>query len=180
MLNNLIQLIMKINSLFFILILLLASTFYAQEDNKLVDNLGSHNVGESSAVDEKDIEIPFVVLNQIPQFESCKDSIGQPAKDCFNKTLDKFIDKNLKYPKQAKKEKVEGKIIIIFTINEQGIIESDSIKLYNKVKTTKEIKQLLEQEVIRVIQLLPKFKPAIHKNKVVKVSYNRFINFNLK
>lgn len=128
-------------------------------------------VSEPSVVfDDVDVDMPFAVLDEIPQFLTCKDTLGQEAKKCFNETLNNFIVDNLKYPKKARKQKIEGKIFFLFVIDKSGLVTN--IRTRNLIKTEDvELKELMEKEALRVINLLPKFKPAKFKGRLVNVSY---------
>ena len=88
--------------------------------------------------------------------------------------MKKHIEKNLKYPKDAKKNKVESKVTVLFEIDKNGKVTN--IKVRGKQT---EFKSLFEEEAKRIISLLPNFIPATQRGKMVKVSYAIPINFKL-
>jgi len=88
--------------------------------------------------------------------------------------LSTFMYKNLKYPQKAIIERSEGIVRVDFVVNKTG--EISDLKVTSKGTSTE-----LNNEVLRVMRLLPHFEPAVNKGK--KVSYKVWgesINFQLK
>jgi Ca-activated chloride channel homolog len=83
--------------------------------------------------------------------------------------LNNFIRKNLKYPEELKESGISGMVIVSFTIDTDGSIKD--------IKILRGLDPLLNQEAIRVIKLLPKWKPGMQNGKPVKSSYILPINF---
>jgi TonB family protein len=83
----------------------------------------------------------------------------------------KFIRNNIKYPKSAKKDKIEGKVYVQFVINRQGETE--------QVIVVRGVREDLDKEAMRVIRKSPKWKPGEQHGKPVKVAYTIPINFEL-
>jgi len=121
-----------------------------------------------------DEAIPFAVIEQIPLFESCKPVEKKEQMNCFQEQMKKHIEKKLKYPKEAKKNKVENRVITLFEIGKNGKVTN--IRVRGK-KT--EYQQLFETEAKRIIEALPPFSPGLHRGKPFKVSYSIPINFTL-
>jgi len=126
------------------------------------------------ALEYLDEAIPFQVVEQIPLFENCKNVEQKEQINCFQEEMKKHIEKNLKYPKDAKKNKVESKVTVLFEIDKNGKVTN--IKVRGKQT---EFKSLFEEEAKRIISLLPNFIPATQRGKIVKVSYAIPINFKL-
>ncbi|HEY9083567.1 MAG TPA: energy transducer TonB [Vicingaceae bacterium] len=101
----------------------------------------------------------FVIVEEMPEFPGGKDS------------LYKFLGANIVYPNKAKKDGIEGKVYVNFTIEKDGTI--------NKVKVLRSVHPLLDEEAIRVVESFPKWKPGKQKGKTVRVSYNLPLNFVL-
>lgn len=148
--------------LLFVLVILTFSFGFAQEVVPVM-----HVEEDSDA-----IAIPFAVLDEIPQFEACKDSIGKPGRDCFIQEMSAHINKNLKYPEEAKKANIQGRVTVMFLINREGVIENI------RVRGSKN-GGLLEQEAVRIIKLLPKFIAGKYNGKAVNVQYAQPISFKL-
>jgi protein TonB len=86
--------------------------------------------------------------------------------------LYRFISKEVKYPKNLKKYKIEARVISKFIINKEGGIEN--IQIVNKVEPE------FAEEVIRVLSLMPKWSPGTQMGKPVNVVFTLPISFKLK
>lgn len=86
----------------------------------------------------------------------------------------KFIQTNIKYPNSAKEKGVGGKCFVKFVVRADGTITDVSI--------IKGVENCIEcdQESMRVVKLMPKWKPARQSGKAVSVFYNLPINFTMK
>lgn len=134
--------------------------------------------GHSVMVPSEDIvpePIPFAVVEQIPLFSSCENTDKKQQMACFQEALKKHIDKNLKYPKAAKKQKSERKVLVMFTINEDGTIADIRVKPLRKDS----FDTLFEQEAKRVVKAIPTLIPAKQRGKLVAVRYATPIVFKL-
>ena len=83
------------------------------------------------------------------------------------------IKTNLKYPEKALKSSITGLCLIGFIVEKDGSISD--------VKTIKGVPNCTEcdQEAIRVVSLMPKWKPGKYNGELVRVSYNIPINFTI-
>ena len=80
-----------------------------------------------------------------------------------------FISKNLKYPKAAKRDKVEGKVRLAFNVNDKGSVDD--------VKVIRSLSPECDEEAIRVVKLLV-FSPAIDEyGHKASVNYSLYIEF---
>lgn len=94
----------------------------------------------------------------------------------FHGGISKFFDhinKNLKYPKDAKKEGIEGKVMIEFIVDSTGIIRPGSVNI------VKGLSKSCDDEAIRLITESPKWIPGrvTELNKSVAVKMVLPINF---
>jgi TonB family protein len=105
-------------------------------------------------------ETPFVVVEEMPMF---------PGGD---KELLKYIGENTKYPEIAKENNISGKVIVRFCVTSRGGISQVSI--------LKGVSPELDTEALRVVNLLPEFKPGRQGGKPVPVWYMVPITFTLK
>lgn len=88
-----------------------------------------------------------------------------------NIALIRFIVKNIKYPEQAIKNNICGMVYIKFCIKSDGSID--------KVEVQQSVNPILDNEALRVVKSMPKWKPARLRNKNVNVWFSLPINFNL-
>lgn len=98
-----------------------------------------------------------------------KHFIKNPYYEGGLKAMREFISQNKKYPKTALKEKIEGTVVIKYTINYKG-----------KVIETKVLKSLgygCDEEAQRVIKLL-KFEAP--KNRGIKVKFFKNIQIHFR
>jgi protein TonB len=88
--------------------------------------------------------------------------------------LNKFrtwVQQNLRYPIEAVKAKKQGKVIIQFTINSKGFVVSPKVIIG--------VDPFIDNEAIRCINSLPKWKPAKQEGKIVKQMFTIPIVFSL-
>lgn len=87
--------------------------------------------------------------------------------------MSKFISKNLKYPQSARDKGIQGKVYARFIVGKDGMIE--------KVMIVKGIDgcEACSDEVIRVIKLMPKWKPARVGGKKVRSFFDLPVKFTL-
>ena len=87
----------------------------------------------------------------------------------------KFIIANMEYPTMAKEAGIQGKVYIQFVIDTTG--EVTDIQVIRGVK--QEGGNALDREAIRVIRIMPKWKPGSINGKPVRVRFTLPINFSL-
>ena len=74
-----------------------------------------------------------------------------------------WLGQNIKYPKEAKEQKIEGRVSIQFVIEKDGSIA--------EVKPLRSPSELLSAEAMRVVKAMPKWKPAKVEGKPVRMRY---------
>jgi TonB family protein len=95
----------------------------------------------------------------------------QPSFPGGDTALVNFIRSNMQYPAPAKKDKIQGKVVLTFTINIDGKI-SDIIVL-------KDIGGECGKEAARIVSLMPAWIPGSSNGKPVKVRYTLPVKFEL-
>ena len=108
-------------------------------------------------------------LSEVPVYPGCE-NIRNKTK-CLQENIQRHIVRNFKYPKEAKKNKIQGRVFVQFIVGIGGYV--DIIK-------TRGPDDLLEKEAQRIITLLPKFKPGILNGKPVRVPFSMPIIFRLQ
>ncbi|WP_428740604.1 energy transducer TonB [Tenacibaculum sp.] len=122
---------------------------------------------DNSATIEK---IPFNLVEEIPLFEKCNNVPLIKQAKCFESNMAKHIINNFNYPQEAIDAGIQGRVLVQFTINEQGDVESIIMR-------GPKDGEALEKEASRIINNLPKFIPGKHNGKTVKVKYGVPITF---
>ena len=82
-----------------------------------------------------------------------------------------FLSANLRYPDLARENQVQGRVIVQFVVEKDGSLTD--IKLVKGA----EIGYGIPEEAIRVVKSMPKWKPGMHKGKVVRTYYSLPIHF---
>ena len=82
-----------------------------------------------------------------------------------------FLQTNMKYPEDAAKQKVEGRVMVQFVVETDGSVTD--------VHVAKQVFPSLDAEAIRVVQAMPKWTPGKEKGNVVRVKYNLPIVFRM-
>ncbi len=83
-----------------------------------------------------------------------------------------FIQKNLKYPEEAAKNGIAGKVFVQFDINSKGEVAN--------VLIVRGVDPVLDKEALRVVKSSPKWEPGIEAGKPVIVRYTFPIVFALQ
>lgn len=105
-------------------------------------------------------ESVFTFVEQMPEFPG-----GEQA-------LYKFLSDNIVYPKTAKEQGLEAKIYIRFVVTETG-------EITNPV-SMKQSPKILEDEAIRVIKAMPKWRPGKQNGRAVSVFFQLPIYFHFE
>ena len=84
-------------------------------------------------------------------------------------SLYKFLESNLKYPEDAKKDSIQGRVICRFTIDTDGSITD--------IQVLRSVHPSLDAEAVRVISAMPKWTPADSTRKVQETTTHIPVNF---
>ena len=82
-----------------------------------------------------------------------------------------YLSKNIRYPDKAVEEEIQGKVYIGFTVDEKGYITD--------VKVTRGIGGGCDEEAVRVVKAMPRWKPGTQNGRAVKTMYNLPVRFQL-
>ena len=101
----------------------------------------------------------FMVVEKMPEFP------GGTAE------LMKFLQQNIKYPEQAQKDSIQGRVIVQFTIKKTGEVSNATV--------IRSVSPELDAEAIRVINAMPLWTPGEQKGEPVNVKFTLPIQFRL-
>ena len=121
-----------------------------------VQNNMDQQVSKISAQDNK----VYKSVEQMPQFPG-----GEVA-------LIKYLQSEIKYPMNAAKNNIQGRVVVQFVIDKNGDI--------GEVKVVRSIDEELDAEAVRVIKSLPKFTPGRQNGEAVSVWYTLPVSFKLQ
>lgn len=99
-------------------------------------------------------------VEQMPEFPG-----GMPA-------MIEFLQTNLKYPKDAIKQQVGGRVMVMFVVETDGTLSN--------VRVAKKVFPSLDSEAVRVVKTMPKWKPGKEKGRPVRVNFTLPVVFSLK
>jgi len=125
---------------------------------------------------EKEEEV-FMIVEDPPRFPGCEHlELSKFYKEnCAERKLNEYVYGNLRYPEEAIKKFIEGKVIVQFVIDKDGTIDD--------VKIVKDIGGGCGEEVVRVIEnmnkLSKRWKPGKQRGRNIRVKYTLPVRFNL-
>ena len=125
------------------------------DDETIIDAVPVIDEGDTG----NDNEV-FVIVEDMPEFPG-----GELA-------LRKWISTNIKYPVIAAENGIQGKVYVTFVVDKDGSVSNARI--------ARGVDPSLDQEALRVVNSLPKWKPGKQRGKPVRVSYTVPINFQLQ
>lgn len=135
------------------------STIQSSEDNNTAVEIKYVPVKEVEEEEPEEQQI-FQVVEEMPEFP------GGMA-ECL-----KFLAKNIKYPTIAQENGVQGRVIVQFVVNRDGSIVDPVVM--------RSVDPYLDKEALRVIQMMPKWKPGKQRGKAVRVKYTVPVTFKLQ
>ena len=82
-----------------------------------------------------------------------------------------FLKKTMRYPAECQRSKIQGKVLLSFTVTKDGAITN--------IKVMSTPHPLLAAEAVRVANASPLWEPGVQRGKAVNVVYNIPISFSL-
>ncbi|MDY0102026.1 MAG: energy transducer TonB [Lentimicrobium sp.] len=127
-----------------------------RKENKVSGSVVQTNDASEEEVSEAEV---FVVVEQSPEF---------PGGDAARL---KFLQENLVYPVKAETAGIQGTVYITFVVENDGNIAD--------ARVLRGIGGGCDEEALRVIRLMPKWKPGKQRGKPVRVRMNLPVSFSL-
>ena len=87
----------------------------------------------------------FRIVQQMPEFPGGGSAFIQ------------WLTRQLRYPPLAQSQRIQGRVVVSFIVNKDGSIVD--------VKLEKSVNALLDREALRVIRMMPRWKPGVHNNQ---------------
>ena len=110
-----------------------------------------------STVDGEEV---FLVVENLPEYPG-----GMQE-------LMKYLQKEMKYPKEAQDKGIQGRVIVQFIVKKDGsIIEPEVVK---------PVDPLLDAEAVRVVNAMPKWNPGKQRGQAVNVRFTLPVTFRLQ
>ena len=89
-----------------------------------------------------------------------------------NQSMYEYMQAHIKYPKKAKKEKLEGKVLVGFTVTREGTLTDIHIKNSSD--------SIFNESAINLIKSMKKWQPAMKDGQPIDFKMALPINFRLK
>jgi len=143
-------------------------------DEKKIEEEIEINMDAETDVNETKVEIPIAPVIEEPKedpntiftvVEETAAPIGGMG------AFYEFVGKKIKYPAQAKRMGIEGKVFVEFVIEKDGSLTD--------VKAIKGIGAGCDEEAVRIVQSAPKWKPGKQRGKPVRQKMVLPISFKL-
>ena len=112
---------------------------------------------EEEEVSETEV---FTIVEEMPAYP------GGDAK------LYEYLGKNIKYPQIARESGILGRVFVNFVVEPDGSVSN--------VKVMRGIGGGCDEEAVRVIKTMPKWKPGKQRGKAVRVTYTIPVVFKLQ
>lgn len=114
--------------------------------------------------------VPFDVVEDAPIFPGCEKVKEHKRAECFNKKMNRHINKHFRYPDAAMELEQQGRVRVLFKIGVDGTITDVQMQGPSGI---------LEKEAGRIIGKLPKMIPGKQRGTPVIVPYSVPITFKL-
>ena len=125
------------------------------------DKRKSGKVKSENDVEEEEVAEPeiFMIVEESPVY---------PGGDAERS---KFLSENLRYPHEASEASVEGTVYVTFIVERDGSLSD--------IRILRGLGYGLDDEVLRVIRLMPRWTPGKQRGKPVRVQFNLPVKFIL-
>ena len=123
----------------------------------------------------EDTQIEEMVFEEAPEEETSDEIFmvveDQPTPQGGMSAFYAYVGKNMKYPSQARRMGIEGKVFVQFVVDKDGSI--------SQVQAIKGIGAGCDEEAVRVLKSAPKWKPGKQRGRPVRVRMVLPITFKL-
>ena len=140
------------------------------------DDVEVEDIEINAEVDQTEVleeYVPVEVVEEDVQeqeiFQIVEEMPSYPGGD---QKLMEFVAKNIKYPQIARETGIQGRVFVGFVVEPDGSVSN--------VKVLRGIGGGCDEEAMRVVKSMPKWKPGKQRGKAVRVSYMLPVNFKLQ
>ena len=116
----------------------------------------------------------WVVVEQMPMFPGCEADGGskEETRRCAQQRMLDFIYDQVKYPRLAIENRVEGTAVISFVVEKDGSITN--------TKVVRDPGAMTGQAALDVVNSFPKWLPGQQRGRPVRVQFNLPVKFKLR
>ncbi len=112
---------------------------------------------EEEEIQEAEI---FTIVEEMPEFPGGMNKLAE------------YLGKNIKYPQMARESGIQGRVFVQFVVEPDGSVSN--------VAVMRSLGGGCDEEAIRVVKSMPKWKAGKQRGKPVRVSYILPVNFKLQ
>lgn len=123
----------------------------------MANAMAQHFDEGEEVIEQSESDKVFEVVEKMPSFPG-----GQGA-------LFDFMEKNIKYPKVAEDNGIQGRVILTFIVKKDGSLSN--------VRVAKSADPALDKEAVRLVKSMPKWNPGIEKGQYVNVKFTLPVTF---
>ena len=116
---------------------------------------------------QEEEDIPFALIEKHPYYLKTDTLTGETKEIPFKYFLDRWVTKNLQYPEEALKKKIQGRVILTLKIDKKGILSIEKA----------EGDPILEKAAREVFEGFPQLAPAEQRGKPIVTFYQYPISF---
>jgi len=140
------------------------------------DDVEVEDIEINAEVDQQEVIEEYVPV-EVEEEEVQEQEIFQiveemPSYPGGEQKLMEFVAKNIKYPQIARETGIQGRVFVGFVVEPDGSVSN--------VKVLRGIGGGCDEEAMRVVKSMPKWKPGKQRGKAVRVSYMLPVNFKLQ
>ena len=132
--------------------------FFKLDDGQLAKSVKKEKANNPDMTPDKNGV--YQIVEEMPKFPGGEDALMD------------YVSKNVVYPKEAQEKGISGRVFVGFIVEKDGSVSN--------VKVLRGIGGGCDEEAVRVISGLPKWRPGKQEGKPVRVSYQMPINFKLQ
>lgn len=130
------------------------------------------------------IPVLFLYLSTIPFSSLAQSPVTDPTGTIYYKVdvppefpggseaLTKFLNKNIHYPRYAQEIGASGTVFVQFVVDENG-------NVHDPISKSPYLDTSLQTEAVRVVRILPTWKPGLVNGKQVAVQMNLPVRFTI-
>lgn len=146
------------------------ATVYCPEE-KLLKACGKMPNWKPAYTEGKPVAKEYTFTIKAPRWLA-KAEIMPEFPDGGKEGLTKFLSKNLRYPRGAEENGIQGRVACSFIVEEDGSI--------TELKVVRRVHPLLDSEALRLLSEMPRWKPGMQEGRPVRVKFNIPITFRLQ
>ena len=141
-----------------------------QDDVEVEDIEINADVDQNEVIEEYvPVEVEEEDVQEQEIFQIVEEMPAYPGGD---QKLMEYVAKNIKYPQIARETGIQGRVFVGFVVEPDGSVSN--------VKVLRGIGGGCDEEAVRVVKSMPKWKPGKQRGKAVRVSYMLPVNFKLQ